>query len=157
MTLPEFDLAVSTAMMRIVASYSQGLNHSSTYKRDMITRLKEEVVGACGEIALGKATNKWFVPSINTFHNRPDFLKDVEVRATDRADGSLIVRDNDANDRRYVLAIVEGTGVRLAGWLPGGEAKQDQWIKDPHGHRSAWFVPQRALRPMSDFISEGVQ
>ncbi len=151
LTLPEWDLAVNTARIRIIASASQGLNHATTYKRDALTRLKEEVVGACGEIGLGKATGQWFVPGLNTFHSVPDCLRDVEVRATDMSYGSLIVRDNDADDRRFVLAVVSGSRVSLMGWLWGRDAKQARWLRDPHGNRQAWFVPQRALRSMDEF------
>jgi hypothetical protein len=151
LTLPEWDLAVNTARIRIIASASQGLNHATTYKRDALTRLKEEVIGACGEIGLGKLTGQWFVPGLNTFHSAPDCLRDVEVRSTDRADGSLIVRDNDADDRRFVLAVVSGSKVSFLGWMWGREAKQDRWVRDPHGNRQAWFVPQRVLRSMDSF------
>jgi hypothetical protein len=152
LTLPEWDLAVNTARIRIIASASQRLNHATTYQRDVLTRLKEEVVGACGEIGLAKSAGQWFVPGLNTFHSTPDFLRDVEVRSTDRADGSLIIRDNDDGGRRYVLALVSGSRVKLAGWMLGSDAKKDQWVRDPHGNRPAWFVPQRALRSMEEFV-----
>lgn len=151
LTLPEFDLAINTARLRIVASASRGLNDATTYERDMLTRLWEEIVGACGEIGLGKAAGQWFIPSVNTFHRVPDCLADVEVRSTDREDGSLIVRSNDADDRRYVLAVVSGTSVSLRGWTVGSEAKHSQYERDPNGNRPAWFVPQRDLRSMNDF------
>ena len=153
LTLPEFGQAVTTAWMRIMASAMQRLNHATTYQRTLVKRLEEEVVGACGEIAVGKYADKWFVPSVNTFHRVPDCLQDVEVRATAHFDtGRLIVRDNDSNDRRYVLALVEGQKVRLAGWIYGHEAKRSEWVQDPHGQRPAWFVPQGALRAMDELV-----
>ena len=151
LTLPEFGQAVSTAWMRIMVSAAQGLNHSTTYKRTLITRLQEEVVGACGELAMGKYTDKFFIPSINTFHRVPDCLNDVEVRATSVPHGRLIVRDNDASDRRYVLALVDGHKVRLAGWILGGDAKIAAFADNPHGRRMAWFVPHSSLLRMEDF------
>jgi hypothetical protein len=154
LTLAEFDLAVNTARLRIVASAARGLNHATTYKRNVVTRLHEEVVGACGEIAVGKAFGEFFVPSVNTFHERPDVMRDVEVRATDRADGCLIVRDNDDPGRRYVLAIVDGARVELRGWLRGSEAQQERYLRNPNGHRPAWFVPQSALRPACEMLEE---
>jgi hypothetical protein len=149
LTLPEFEVAINTARLRIVASAMQRLNHASTYQRDLVKRLDEEVVGACGEMAVGKATGRWFVPSVNTFHRTPDCLKDVEVRATALPTGSLIVRENDADDRRFVLAIVQAPRVTLVGWMTGSEAKQPEFSRDPHGHRQAWFVPQDRLHPIT--------
>ena len=152
LTLPEFDSAVNAARLRIIASTALGLNDATTYSRDMMTRFWEELVGACGEVAIGKAANVWFVPSVNTFHRVPDCLGDVEVRATDLDSGCLILRNNDADDRRYVLAIVNGTGVSLRGWMIGSEAKEKVYERDPNGYGAAWFVPQRDLRPMKDFV-----
>lgn len=149
LTLPEWDLAVNTARLRIISSVSQGLNPATTYKRNALTRLTEEVVGACGEIGMAKALGLWFVPGLNTFHVSADVLHDVEVRGTALPHGSLIVRDNDADERRFVLALVDGTSVTLAGWLWGGEAKQEKWFRKPPKERPAWFVPQRAVRPMN--------
>lgn len=153
LTIPEFGQAVATAWLRIMASAMQRLNHATTYKRTLVKRLEEEVVGACGEIAVGKFADRWFVPSVNTFHRVPDCLGDVEVRATAHFDtGRLIVRGNDADDRRYVLALVDGQRVRLAGWLHGHEAKRPEWVQDPHNQRPAWFVPQDALRSMGELV-----
>jgi hypothetical protein len=150
LTMPEFNLALSAAQMRIMASAMQRLNHATTYQRTLVKRLEEEVIGACGEIAVGKWKGKWFVPSVNTFHRVPDCLDDVEVRATALPDGHLIVRENDADDRRFVLALVDGEHVRLVGWLHGRDAKRPEWVRDPHGQREAWFVPQGALRHMDE-------
>lgn len=152
LTLTEFEVAVNTARLRIVASAMQKLNHSSTYQRDLVKRLDEEVVGACGEIAVGKASGRWFVPSVNTFHRTPDCLGDVEVRSTAVPHGCLIVRDNDSDNRRYVLAIVNAPNVTLVGWITGGEAKQPEFLRDPHGHRPSWFVPQDRLHPITQEV-----
>jgi hypothetical protein len=153
LTIPEFGQAVSTAWMRIMASAMQRLNHATTYRRTLVKRLEEEVVGACGEIAVGKYADKWFVPSVNTFHRVPDCLGDVEVRATAIVDsGHLIVRDNDSDERRFVLALVDGQRVLLAGWAYGHEAKRPEWLRDPHSQRPAWFVPRDALRNICELI-----
>lgn len=153
LTLPEFHLAVQTAMIRIVASASQHLNHANALiSRGLLKRLKDEVVGACGELAVAKWSGQFFVPSVNTFHRLPDCLEDVEVRATDFAGGCLIVRDNDAGDRRFVLAIVrDDLEVTLAGWIWGGEAKAQEFWSNPNGKKAAFFVPQERLWSMDTF------
>lgn len=155
LTIPEFGHAVATAWMRILASAVQRLDHATTYKRSLVKRLEEEVVGACGEMAVGKHAGRWFVPSLNTFHRTPDCFEDVEVRSTAVVPGGrLIVRDNDSDSRRYVLALVTGDRVRLCGWAYGHEAKKPEYLNAPHRQRPAWFVPQEALRPMSELGGE---
>lgn len=148
LTLSEFATAVSNAMSRIVASRAQELNHASTYERGYLRRLIEEVAGVCGEMALAKHKGVWFSPMLNTFHRSPDCLG-FEVRTTQVTDGRLIVRDNDADDRTYVLAITDGSSVRLVGWMLGGECKQARWADNPNGYRPCWMVPQKYLHPMA--------
>ena len=150
LSLPELSTALNAAWLRIVTSAAAGLNHKSTYSRPIVRRIHEEFIGACGEMAVGKASGTFFVPSVNTFHRVPDCLGDCEVRSTDIADGCLIVRGNDADDRRYVLAIVTDTKVHLIGWISGREAKQPEFARDPHGQRPAWFVPQGSLHPINE-------
>lgn len=152
LSVTEFIQAMEIAKLRFVMSEASSLNHASTYRRDWSTRMSQEIVGACGEIALGKASGSWFVPSVNTFHRVPDCFGDVEVRATDRPDGSLIVRDNDHDDRRYVLAIVSAPEVSLVGWMRGGDCKRPEFIRNPNGYRESWFVPQSELLDMSVFL-----
>lgn len=152
LTLPEFAVAVQSAMTRILISAGQNLNHSSTYKRTLLERLQEETVGCCAELAMGKLVDRYFIPTVGTFHDVADYLKDLEIRATAREDGRLIVRDNDHPQRRYVFATVTGQAVTFHGWLYGHEAKQDRWLTNPNGYRQAWFVPQRELHPIDSLV-----
>lgn len=155
LTVPEFIVAVESAKMRLIASEAASLNHATTYERDMGERLADEVCGACGELALAKAAGQWFIPSVNTFHRVPDCLLDVEVRSTSLKNGSLIVRDNDSGERRYVLATVSAPDVRLAGWMYGHECKKPEFLRNPNGYRESWFIPQSLLRPIEELLSEG--
>lgn len=148
LTLPEFNVAVQSAMARILISAGQDLNHASTYKRTLLERLQEETVGCCAELAIGKLLARYSIPAVGTFHSVPDYLQDLELRATARLDGRLIVRDNDHNDRRYVFATVTGQVVTFVGWMYGYESKKERWLTNPKGYRTSWFVPQRDLRPI---------
>lgn len=153
LTIPEWSAVINAAWLRIVTSAKQGLNHATTYERSLIKRLGEEVTGAAGEIAVGKWAGTFFVPSVNTYHRVPDCLQDVEVRSTQYASGHLIVRKNDKVDqtsRRFVLAIVRGDVIRLAGWIYGREAMKDEYLANPNGWREEWFVPQEKLRAMDE-------
>ena len=134
-------------------SNDRNLNHSSTYSRTYAERVRQEVVGACGEMALCKAMNWFFSPTVNTFHGTPDVGDRWEVRATDREDGSLIIRDNDDDDRWYVLVTGEPPVMEIKGYIQGSAAKRSEWLRNPNGHRLAWFVPQSALKHLKEKVN----
>lgn len=150
LTLPEFWTCVATGLLRFAISEGRGLNHASTYSRTWMQRLGEEITGACGERAFCKARDIHWDSSVNTFHHEPDAGDRWEVRATRRANGSLIVRDNDPPDRLYVLVTGEPPHMVVRGWMRGSEARSDAYARNPNGYRPAWFVPQSALRRLED-------
>lgn len=141
----EFKHCVDVANIRMAISNERDMNHATTYERGYVERIKQETLGVCGEMAVCKAIKKMWKPTVNTFHNSPDVEPNIEVRATENPNGCLIIRDNDPNDRWYFLVIGEPPNVRVVGYIRGADAKQDQWIKNPNGYRTAWFVPQDAL------------
>jgi hypothetical protein len=144
----EFKAAVDTAIARMTASIDAGITDISRQRRDYQERLKIDVQGACGEIAVAKAIGKYWAPSVNTFHTEPDIAPDIEVRHTDRVDGSLIVRPNDDPDRWYFLVTGTAPEFQIVGYIKGSAARQPAWESDPGVHRPAWFVPQTALTPL---------
>ncbi len=154
----EFHGAVQVGLERWAQSAVQKLNHATTYNRTFLRRLNEEVIGACSERVLCKFWNIYWDGSINTFHRLADVLGyNVEVRGTHRPDGRLIVRDNDADDRAFVLITGEGPEFEIRGWLFGSEAKLPEWMDNPNGYRPSWFVPQYALRslePLAKILEE---
>ena len=145
LTAWEFKWAVDVANARMTVSNDQHMNHASTYERDHLTRMQQEITGACGEMAVCKALGRFWTPSVNTFHNVPDIPPNIEVRTCQDNAGSLIVRDNDADDRWYVLVTGKPPTMTVVGFIRGSDAKRDQWLRNPGGHRPSWFVPQSAL------------
>lgn len=143
-TAEEFVRCAAVGMRRFESSSAQGHNHASTYRRSFIKRLEEETVGAVGELAFAKYREIPWDGSVDTFHNVPD-VAGVEVRATAYEDGHLVIRDNDADDRIFVLVTGSAPEVEIRGWIRGIDAKRDEFLRDPHGYRQAWFVPQGAL------------
>ena len=85
---------------------------------------------------------------MNTFHSIADVGRNVEVRCTDLADGCLIVRANDAPERWYVLVTGKPPTFTVRGYIRGADARRPEYMRDPHGHRPAWFVPQSHLTPL---------
>jgi hypothetical protein len=149
LTISEIVQCYWLAGHRITASDAQSLNHASTYKRGIRTRFDEESVGAIGEKAFAKWMNLYSTDPVNTFHRIPDCGDRFEVRSTSVRNGRLIVRDNDADDRIFVLALVALDGrVILRGWIRGVDAKHPQWVWNPNGSRQAWGVAQESLSPM---------
>ncbi|MCU1616568.1 MAG: hypothetical protein JWO98_4108 [Frankiales bacterium] len=147
LTPSEFNAAVDIALERFQQSSTAGHNHASTYERTWVKRLEEETIGACGELVLCKALGRFWSPSVNTFHAIADVGQNIEVRATRRDEGSLILRDNDDPERWYVLVTGDPPTMTVRGCLRGRDGRRDEWLRDPHGYRRAWFVPQDALRP----------
>ena len=144
----EFKACVDLANVRMAVSNSSEMNHASTYKRTYFERVQQEILGACGEMALCKTLGKFFTHSVNTFHHEPDIPPDIEVRTTDLQNGCLVIRDNDPEDRWYFLVIANAPRFKVVGFIKGSAAKKTEWLKNPHGHREAWFVPQEALTLM---------
>lgn len=104
----------------------------------------------CWPSAFCSARGIYWDRSINTFHGRADAGRAWEIRATPRDNGALIVRDNDADDRWYVLVIADPPLFRIVGALQGGAAKRPEWLRNPGGRRPSWFVPQDAVPPLRD-------
>ena len=146
----EFKWCVDVANQRLTISNEKSLNHASTYGRDHLKRIEEEVIGACAEAVAAKYLGKWWSPSVNTFHEIPDILPNIEVRGTADPSNCLIVRENDADERWFILVVGKPPTMTVIGCIQGVDAKQDQWLRNPNGHRPAWFVPQSALRRPGD-------
>jgi hypothetical protein len=148
LTPTEFHHAVNCALLQITASELDKRNHTYTMKRDRLGRLHHATIGAIGEIAFAKWMDRFFVPQINTFHGIPDCFEDVEVRASDKHT-SLITRDDDAPDRKYVKVMTNGNGARIIGWLYGHETRQDKWFINKENQRPCWMVPHNNLRTIA--------
>ena len=151
----EVDLAINTARLRMAVSIATQLKiGAESDNRNWIKWYTDELIGACGEIAVAKLGKFFFVPGLNEFHAVPDVFRDVEVRSTANEHGMLVVRDNDVLERRFVLAIVRGSVVVLAGWIYGTEGAKSEYLANPYNKTPAWFIPIKKLRPMETFQVE---
>lgn len=116
--------------------------------------MDRDLVGAIGEQALASTLDRsWPGPT------GPDDGNDVGgvgVRSTVYPTGQLLLHPGDADDRAFVLAIVdlEGKRVRIVGWILGRDGKHpDYWVADG---RPCYWVPQDALDPNLDGLREWV-
>ena len=76
-------------------------------------------------------------------------LAGIEVRSTHHVDGHLIIKPKDRDGMPVVLVITaRRPDFRVAGWMWAKEGKVPRWRRPGHG--GSWWVPQHALRPMSE-------
>lgn len=144
----EYKHCVDVATTRMSVSIGK-LGHNDygvVDQGDFNERLLIDIRGTCGELAVAKLFNKYWAPSVNTFHTVPDIEPNIEVRTSEHPNASLIVRDNDPDDRWYVLVVGVPPVMDVRGFIRGSEAKRDEWMRDPGGRRPSWFVPQSALK-----------
>src|SRR5512139_2757995 len=107
LTVPEWHHAIQTAALRFTISRGSRIANLSTDERSWSQWLDYEIGGAAAEVAVFKALGVYHVGSVNTFHRVPDCIADTEIRSTRRMDGSLILRSNDDDARRFILVIGE--------------------------------------------------
>jgi hypothetical protein len=106
------------------------------------------IEGALGEQAVAKALNIYWDGSVNTW--KAEDLAGIQVRTRREHWHDLIVRPDDSDASAWVLVTGKEGDYIVRGWIAGGEAKRQEWLKD-HGQRpKAYFVPQSALRPLAE-------
>lgn len=154
----ECEQAMYVGSRRSIECMRMGIDDRHHYSRH--PSREDHMEGAGAEKATARYLNLDWTASINTFHRKTDQDEDppadvgraVEVRwRRDEGDShplDLIVRKDDPDDRIYVLVVGAMPTYELVGSITGTRAKQDQWYKNPGGHRPAWFVPQSALKPI---------
>ena len=113
-------------------------------RRTKLGVLAHSVIGAIGEIAFAKFADRFFIPHINTFHNTPDCFEDIEVRSSD-SNLTLITREDDNPNRKYVKVMTNGSAALIVGWLYGSDTRQDQYFHSSEGNRVCWMVPHKQL------------
>ena len=140
--------AVKVAELRYLEARVCGMNNATTYQSDFLEIMSRDIGGILAEIVVGRHFDRSFLPAVNTFHRQADVGADIEVRSTPHLNGSLILRDNDDPERRYVLVICDPMqGFKVKGWVYGYEAKTNEWAKTDAG-RPHWRY-KGALRPFS--------
>jgi hypothetical protein len=121
---------------------------------------------AGAEKAVGKRLNIDWHASINTFHDGvADVGGRIEVRyrrkrkrpldhqeEEEEESPDLIVREDDHEDRAYVLVRGALPKYEIVGWIWGRDAKRPEFWKNPGGHEPAFFVPEEHLRPVSELL-----
>jgi len=139
LTYQELRIAAFHALDRAVG-HAGAKGHN---EQDYLSSIVDHFVGAIAEMGVAKALNVFFPAG---FRQTDAYF--YEVRATTHKDGCLIVRECDSSAKTYVLALVEPPKVTLIGCIYGADAKQKKFWHAPGGRPGAYFVPQRALKPL---------
>jgi hypothetical protein len=146
----EVEIASYVGMRRRLGAMQRGLQELYGASRaDAATQWYYNIVGACGEMAVAKATNNyWGASIVPQRKGEPDVGTDIQVRCLAGNDYDLIVRTDDLSHFRYFLCLGEPPTFKIAGWMWGGDAKQDKWFKDRGGRgKPCYWVPQSELVP----------
>ena len=109
------------------------------------------ILGALGEAAFAKGTNRYWNGGVNTFKGS-DVGKNIQVRTRSQHSYELIVRRADHDSDIYVLVTGGPQVFVLRGWMLCSDAKQDKYLANHGNHGEAFFVPQCDLHPIEQLI-----
>ena len=146
--------AQKVAELRYLEARRLNLGNKSHHSNNDSEWIKKDTLGTIAEIVVGRMMDNAYFPSINTFHKKADIGEDIEIRSTDRENGGLIVRENDDENRRFVLVIVNSDkGYIVRGWSYGYEAKEKGWFwpASNNDKYDAWCY-RGPFRPMSELF-----
>jgi hypothetical protein len=153
--------AAERLLVSTVGSLRQAISAERTPHFRTDDPLTANVVGAAGEYAASLALDTAWRALLDAPTTTTDVgvLADglaIQVRATTRPSGRLVVAEHDDPGAAFVLARVDA-GVRfvdLVGWAWGRACLRTEYVEQ-HGDRpAAFFVPTSALRPLGE-LREG--
>jgi hypothetical protein len=117
---------------------------------------QSHAMSAISEMAWAKHVNKFWMGSIGDY-DRSDVDDFFEIRSVSivKKDSSLIMHDDDKDEKPYILGLVGMEYVDFVGWLWGREGKQQKfWCDKGRNGRPAFFVGQEFLRPIEALKNE---
>jgi len=146
LTRYELFMGAMTGVRREIEALVRGLPERHGAKKEHGWTLHIE--GALGELAVAKVLNQFWSGTVNTFKAGGDLGSRVQIRTRSERWHELIVRDDDADDARYVLVVGTAPEYDVVGSKLGREARRAEWRKPHGGREEAYFVPQDQLDPV---------
>lgn len=150
----QFAYAGELAARRCWRAYDQGKR--DTFGLKPKDAMASHFTGVLGEMALAIELGRDpYTLTLDTYKAIPD-VGVYEVRAVTWRGGEMPIRDNDPDDRPFVMVAMGRnlTEWTVHGWILGGEAKtHDEWYMTPNKRPPCWWVPQSALNDMSEVWS----
>jgi hypothetical protein len=116
---------------------------------------EQHVVGALGECAFAKGTNRYWSGSVNTF-KAADIGGNIQIRTRSSHHYDLIVRSGDSDADVFVLVTGGPAEFAIRGWMAAADAKQEQFRANYGNYGEAFFVPQSALHPIETLACKEV-
>ncbi len=115
------------------------------------------ILGACGEVAFAKATNRYWSGSVNTFKTGGDVGGRIQVRTRSKSHYDLLVRDNDNDDDLFVLVVGGPSEFDVKGYMRARDAKVERYKANWGNYGEAYFVPQADLLPVDSLVCEDIE
>jgi hypothetical protein len=146
-TLPPEVVAAVKAEAKAVVAHGKRAK-TEKYRADPATRLarNEDGFGAEEAAALVFGTKRTQRGVVKKGFAR-DLENGLEVRQTDRPDGSLILHNADPSGI-YVLVTGSLPSYRVVGWIGTEEGRILRWWRSEGVRYPAYFIPQSALHRM---------
>lgn len=151
LTEAETRFAMNVGVARLGADLYANLGGRYGKNEDLADRRCEiDIVGALGEMAVAKALDKFWAGALGNF--KAADVGRVQVRATARLNGSLLLHSPDTDEAAFVLVVGLPPDLWIPGWILARAGKNSKWVRKDTG-RPAFFVPQAALRPLTELAS----
>jgi hypothetical protein len=147
LSLTEFLNGVIVGAIRHFEAEKQKRKPSAAFDSKKDSAIGIHVEGACGEIAVAKAVNRYFSGSYNTFKGA-DLGENVQVRTRSSHDYELIIRGDDNPNHIYVLVTGTAPTYCVRGWTIARDAMKPDYLANHGGRHEAYFVPPKALNSM---------
>lgn len=107
------------------------------------------IEGAAAEMAVAKATGRYWDGVWNEIDRSRDDVAGIQVRSTTRDNGCLILHQSDNDNDVFYLVVGLAPRFRLAGCIRASDGKDQRFWRTDTG-RPAFFVPQSELSPVID-------
>jgi hypothetical protein len=153
------------------AAHAKDLLQGDPYRKHAF-----EVIGVCGELAFSRWMGIDFDPNQRLIPGSPDFIVSgvkIDVKASDRPNGDLVVPLSCKPGRAAIYVYVNGTGAtwQIVGFTPESVLFQDKYLKtlrtpcrllprqdlyNPHQLRQAVTQLSRRVIPQVKTIQPGV-
>ena len=146
----EISRAALVGVSRQVEALRKGLHA----RLDIHDEWGAHILGALGECAFAKATNRYWNGSVNTFSMGGDVGAHMQIRTRSRHTYDLIVRDADHDDDCYVLVTGGPNTFQIHGWMMAADAKNPKYLANYGNYGSAYFVPKSELRAPESLVTE---
>jgi len=108
---------------------------------------ENDINGAIAEYAFCKAMGLFWNTTVNVGGIEDAY--GYHVKSTAHKNGHLLIKQ-DSPEGRYVLVTVNELNCTIVGWMHSSEAMIDAYYRNEDPSKLSWWIPQSALRPMSE-------